>query len=466
VAAEHLAQERGLKEATVAYLEQGKQEPQMTTLERLMIRMGGSSGLLEELLDLAKEVRAGRTTDVWVGPVLVPGAQMRGIREFGYRIGRFWREDYCGRQLRQCAEEQVERDRERARQIGLILRGEENVVEYVRATPECHLWSVSEWLCDESRRAVRKNPPRAAQYAEAALVAAELAPGDERFRQRESGFCWAHIGNVQRVRNAWTTAEESFSRYSELWVAGRDGDPYGTLDEGRVLNLEASLRRDQGRLTEAVVLLRRALSVATGHELPYVRLNYAYVLEQTGEYESAIGVLEGGAADTPKQLLWQLRINMGVSLCRIGRYREAEDLLPEIDRLALEAESQDYQLRSRWLRGRVDAGRGRVGEALGRLRSVQAEFRMLRYAYDAALVSLDLARLYLEQGETAKVKRLAEEMATVFVDVGVHARAQEALEMFREAAEKEKVTVDLVERVERYLHRARFAPGLRFDAAA
>jgi hypothetical protein len=82
------------------------------------------------------------------------------------------------------------------------------------------------------------------------------------------------------------------------------------------------------------------------------------------------------------------------------------------------------------------------------------------------LVSLDLAKLYLDQGETTKVKRLAEEMAPVFVDVGVHKWAQEALRLFREAAEKEIASVELVERIGRYLHNARLAPGLRFDMAA
>jgi hypothetical protein len=57
-------------------------------------------------------------------------------------------------------------------------------------------------------------------------------------------------------------------------------------------------------------------------------------------------------------------------------------------------------------------------------------------------------------------------MAPVFRDVGIHQHAQEALALFREAAEREAASVDLIARLVRYLLRARRSPGLRFDVAS
>jgi len=67
--------------------------------------------------------------------------------------------------------------------------------------------------------------------------------------------------------------------------------------------------------------------------------------------------------------------------------------------------------------------------------------------YDAALASLDLAVLYLEEGRTREVKDLAREMAEIFKAQGIAREALAALTLFVEAAQKETATVELVRRV-------------------
>ncbi len=81
-----------------------------------------------------------------------------------------------------------------------------------------------------------------------------------------------------------------------------------------------------------------------------------------GDYEGAIQVLEEAAQKAPRHLLFFVRSNLGVNLVHLGRYEEAEALLPEVARLAIETESQDHRTRVRWLSGRVAAGRGRREE--------------------------------------------------------------------------------------------------------
>ncbi len=66
---------------------------------------------------------------------------------------------------------------------------------------------------------------------------------------------------------------------------------------------------------------------------------------------------------------------------------------------------------------------------------------------------------------TAQVKALAREMVAVFEPQESHREALAALRLYREAAEKEAVTVELIRRLIDYLQRARRNPHLRFEAA-
>ena len=100
-----------------------------------------------------------------------------------------------------------------------------------------------------------------------------------------------------------------------------------------------------------------------------------------------------------------------------------------------------------WLAARVTAGLGQREEAILRLSRVRQEFTVRGISYNAALASLDLAVLYLEEGRTREVKDLAREMAEIFKAQGIAREALAALTLFVEAAQKEKATVELVRRV-------------------
>jgi hypothetical protein len=83
--------------------------------------------------------------------------------------------------------------------------------------------------------------------------------------------------------------------------------------------------------------------------------------------------------------------------------------------------------------------------------------------YDAALVALDLALLYLRQGRTAEVKRLARQMIPIFQAQDVHREALAALVLFQKAARREEVTVEQLLRLVKYLQEARTDPGMRWE---
>jgi hypothetical protein len=83
--------------------------------------------------------------------------------------------------------------------------------------------------------------------------------------------------------------------------------------------------------------------------------------------------------------------------------------------------------------------------------------------YDAALVSLELALLYVDQGRTGEVKELARAMVPIFRAQDVHREALAALAVFLEAASREQVSRELVECLADYLRQARNDPSLLFE---
>jgi len=154
--------------------------------------------------------------------------------------------------------------------------------------------------------------------------------------------------------------------------------------------------------------------------------------------------------------------NLAWNLTHLGRFPQANALLPEVQALTAQLGNELDTLRLRWLEGRIAAGLGRTEEALAALSEVRSRFAELDIAYDAALATLEVAVLHLEQGRTGEVKELAMEMAPIFQAQGVHREALAALQLFCEAAKKEAVTVELARRLVEYLYRAQHDPELRF----
>ena len=129
---------------------------------------------------------------------------------------------------------------------------------------------------------------------------------------------------------------------------------------------------------------------------------------------------------------------------------------------AIETGNELDLIRALWVEGGVAAGLGRREQALAALGQVRRYFNAHRIAYDAALASLELAILYLEEGRAGEVKRLAEEMYWIFKDQGVRQETSAALRLFYEAARKEEATAELARRLVEFLTKARHNPALRF----
>jgi tetratricopeptide (TPR) repeat protein len=336
----------------------------------------------------------------------------------------------------------------------------------VQENSEFRSGALCKLICERSIQAAADDAAVALGLAALALLIAELIPGEESRRSRLQAWAWAFVGNARRVGGDLPGADEAFVHSRERWTAGAAREP-ASLDESRLLDLEASLRREQRRLPEALELLNRALAIAPREGVGRILVKKAKTLEELADYEKAVEALWQAAPlvnpGKDPRLLLCLRFDLLVNLCHLDRHAEAAPLLPEVRELATGLGNGLDLVRLRWLEGKIAAGQGHVDQALAAFHEVREEFADRSIAYDTALVSLELAVLYLEQRRTGEVKALARQMAPIFKTQGIHREALSALRLFCEAAEKEAVTIEMVRRLVEYLDRARHEPELHFE---
>ena len=329
-------------------------------------------------------------------------------------------------------------------------------------------WAFVELLCEQSARAAANEPGRALELARHALRLAERVRGGARWRNCLQGYAHAFVGNALRTAAQLDAAEAAFATAWRLWRAGGP-TAQGPLGEWRLLDLEASLRRDLRQFEPALELLRRALAGAPRERKGRILLNKGSILAQAGQVEASLSALAeatpllDAAGDAHHRTC--VRFNWIVNLCQLGRYREAEDRLPELRGLVRALGHAADSLRYQWLAGRVAAGLGHREEARRAWEHLARRFTARRNAYDAALVSLELSVLDLEEGRLTVVRERAEEMVWIFPSQRLHREALAALRLFVRAVQADSASAGLARHVLAFLERARHDPTLRFEGA-
>ena len=154
--------------------------------------------------------------------------------------------------------------------------------------------------------------------------------------------------------------------------------------------------------------------------------------------------------------------NLTVYLMKAGRCEEAAELFAADQALYEQVQEIWLELRLTWLRGDIAVANGDFAGAEQAYLDVRRLCIGQGIGYDAAMVSLDLAILYLKEGRMADVQRVAEEMLPIFQAQDVHREALAALRLFQEAAHHQELTIEKALEVAAYLREARTEPGLRF----
>jgi len=166
------------------------------------------------------------------------------------------------------------------------------------------------------------------------------------------------------------------------------------------------------------------------------------------------------------RLLLCARHNLIDDLAEAGRHLEAQGLYRTTRPLYRSFPDAWTQNRRKWVKGKIARGLGQADQAESLFLAARDGFIGEGIPYDTALVSLELATLYAEQGRTADLKRLAEEMVPIFSSLSIHREALAALAYLKQTVEAERATVEVVSGVAAYLRRAQYDPALRFQEAS
>lgn len=370
-------------------------------------------------------------------------------------------------------EAEVARERSQGRELFDELAGHPPARQLLMVSNSARFRSraLCEILLEEAHEAGFREPARAVELTRLGVAIADhLAQrrGDEGGEGLQ-GLCaraWAQLGNSLRISSDHAGADEAFETATKLL------DPVRVAlhEIARVLDLEASLRKDQRRFAEASRLMNRVIAIyrklgqrgLLGRSLQQKSM----ICGESGDSEGEIALLRRALEllnpEEEPRIFLAARHNLISALCESGRPREAFAMLFHTRPLYFKQGDRLNILRLRWLEGAVSRGLQRFEQAAVAFREVREAFLELGLDYDAALSSLDLAEVYAAQGRTSDMRRLADEMLEVFRSRKIHREAMGALIVLQKAASAERAELVLVRQVGSFFRQARNQPDLQF----
>jgi hypothetical protein len=177
----------------------------------------------------------------------------------------------------------------------------------------------------------------------------------------------------------------------------------------------------------------------------------------------ALGLID---SEQEPRLLLCAHHNLIDYLSTSSRFLEARDRYQQARPLYRSFAEPWVQNRRKWVKGKIERGLGNPRRAESLFLAAKDGFLSEGIPYDTALVSLELATLYAEQGRTGELKRLAHETLPVFASRQIHREALAAFAFLHQAIEAERASLELVARVAGFLKSAQNDPALKFEPPA
>ena len=227
------------------------------------------------------------------------------------------------------------------------------------------------------------------------------------------------------------------------------------------MDLTASLAIDQRRFTEAFRLLDALYQIhrAQGdlHGAGRALISKGLAAGNALNPVEAIGLFSEGlrlidARREPKLVMVAVH-NLLSDLVDAGRLIEASRLLTESRALYAAYAERLEQLKALWLEGYIAAEMGDDAAAEKAYCEVRKGFAAAELPYDVALVSLDLAAVWLRAGRTGEIRGLIDEVLGTFRTRNIRREAIGALLLLRGACERQAATAALLRSVAAELRR-------------
>jgi tetratricopeptide (TPR) repeat protein len=347
------------------------------------------------------------------------------------------------------------------------------LVDVPQEDPDATPWAWVEALLEASFACRFRDPKEMLLLALCARgIADSLVPGESwshspaRLADLQARV-WGELANALRVNADFPGAENALRKANSLTWEGT-GDVFL---EARLLDLEASLRTSQRRLSAALEILERLqalyVSIQETHLSGRAMISRGINTFYDGRPAEAVSLLQEGLAflepgrDPDLELLG--RKNLVDFLAEVGRYREAGRLLLESGLRKAFSDQPLNLLRLRWIEGKIQVGLGRLVKAAEILAEVRDGFEQLGEIYDAALVGIELAAVWLDLGRGAEARKLASDALSTFRKLDVEREALRAVAFLNDACRLEVASGAMAREVASFVKRVEWQPQLRFS---
>ncbi len=329
--------------------------------------------------------------------------------------------------------------------------------------------AVLEELLSRSRDAIFDDPQAGLELASMGITVAERLDPESyspQLRNDLIGRAWTDLGNARRVLSDHRGAEDAFELAREHIAAGT-GDP---LEDAHLHYCRNALRSAQRRFAEAHQEIQAAMvayrKVGDVHLQGRALVSDAVTYARAGDIDTSIRLHREALPLIDRQreprVFLAAQHNLVGDLVDIGRPAEALALMEDIRPLYERCGGQIILLRRRWIEAQAAMDLGDHARAEEAFLEVRDAFAAREMPYDVAIASLDLANLYAEQGRTAEIRQLAIDALAVFRALKIDREGIAALILFEQAARAEAVTISLIRQLAAYFKKAAGDPSLRF----
>jgi tetratricopeptide (TPR) repeat protein len=307
-------------------------------------------------------------------------------------------------------------------------------------------------LIDGSHKVRYQDPARMLDLTRVALLVAEActakAAGNELRLADLRARTWGHHGNSLRICGHLREAEDAFAHALSEADQGTGDPPL----RARLLAQIGSLRSHQRRFEEAVESAGAAAQIyrdlGDSHAFATAVIQKAYGTLMAGGSEKAVDLINRAIplidCESDPHLLLVACHNLIRCYIDLDRPDHALSIFAETRDLYLEFDDPMIRLRAHWQEGQLLRDMGHPHEAEARLLEAQKGFLDRGLAYEAAVLSLDLAALYLKTGSSEDVRKTAAAAVPIFRALGVDRDALASLRQLQQVADQDQQATELI----------------------